>query len=136
MWPSLGMIEVDPRRQSLLCAAADRRDFYHQIAASFQGPYQRFGPRLVCVCPPRTRALKEYLSASKSKALSRELRGDCFAESFVRTIGAPFCFLRTTFWSASMLSLKGTSWGVETATCAHGNFLEKYGLLSEDCRLC
>ena len=32
--PMLGMLEVDPLRQTVLCSATDRKDFYHQLAAS------------------------------------------------------------------------------------------------------
>ena len=31
--PMIGMLEVNPRHQSLFCAAADRKDFYHQFKA-------------------------------------------------------------------------------------------------------
>ena len=32
--PMLGMLEINPRRQTLLCAATDGKDFYHQLAVS------------------------------------------------------------------------------------------------------
>ena len=32
--PMLGMLELDPSRQTLLCSATDRKDFYHQLAVS------------------------------------------------------------------------------------------------------
>ena len=32
--PMLGMLEVNPARQTVYCAAADRKDFYHQLGAS------------------------------------------------------------------------------------------------------
>ena len=43
----LGMLEVNPSAQSVYCAAADRKDFYHQLAASDSKAFSNMlGPAL------------------------------------------------------------------------------------------
>ena len=47
--PMLGMLEVDPDRQSAYCAATDRKDFYHQLRAPDSKSITRSGSSLACL---------------------------------------------------------------------------------------
>ncbi|CAE7469278.1 unnamed protein product [Symbiodinium natans] len=124
--PMLGMLEVDPGRQSVYCAAADRRDFYHQLKAPDRKSVTNvLGPAL----PRRAvehlqafgRLLPCGLSATNPSALQSP-RSLLFEPDHYLV-----CFAAVA---------QGDHLGVEVGTAAHSALLESGGLLADERRLC
>ena len=103
--PMLGMLEVEPFRQTLLCTATDRKDFYHQLAVSqSKAASNALGPALPRTLFESTAAFAAAsLSQGRRAGLTREQRGDCLKE--VPQIHPPLT--RTITWSVSRLLLRG-----------------------------
>ena len=77
--PDLSVVEVDPRRETLLCASTDRKDFYHQFrVSSSKAIANAIGPAVPADQLSSTRAFAE-LAAPNSRYL-REVRGDCLSD--------------------------------------------------------
>ena len=109
----LGMLEVEPFRQTLLSAATDRKDFYHQLAVSqSKAASNALGPALPRTLVATAAFAAASLSQGRRAGLTREQRGDCLKE------------------------VPPNDLGVEVAACAHGNLLEEGGLLDPGSRLC
>ena len=119
--PMLGVLELDPSRQTLLCSATDRKDFYHQIAASrSKAASNALGPALPRSSVESTSAFASMLSDARSRAcVTREQRGDCHHYLV--------CFKAIA---------QGDHLGVEIASSAHGQLLEDGGLLDGGSRIC
>ena len=130
--PMLGMLEVDPARQTVYCAASDRKDFYHQIAA------------------PPAKALSNVLGP----ALPRKVV--CNLSAFGRLLPAPvglgcaggprhrlvppkrgsLLFEPNHYLVCFGAIAQGDHLGVEVGSASHEGLLLSGGLLSEDVRLC
>ncbi|OLP84103.1 hypothetical protein AK812_SmicGene35057 [Symbiodinium microadriaticum] len=130
--PMLGMLEVDPARQTVYCAASDRKDFYHQIAA------------------PPAKALSNVLGP----ALPRKVV--CNLSAFGRLLPSPvglgcaggprhrlvppkrgsLLFEPNHYLVCFGAIAQGDHLGVEVGSASHEGLLLSGGLLSEDVRLC
>ena len=131
--PMIGMLEDNPRHQSLFCAAADRKDFYHQFKApEGKSVTNALGP-----------ALPAHL-VSNLQAFRRPLRRSFHAwPSGTSPSDGPGCstpgsllFDPGHFLVCFGAIAQGDHLGVELGTAAHGAVLEAGGLLLESERLC
>ena len=136
--PMLGMLEVSPSRQTLLCAATDRKDFYHQIAVSrSKATSNALGPALPRAFVESTSAFASLLADAKGCAcMSREQRGDCLKDMPLEPTRGPLLFDKDHYLVCFKAIAQGDHLGVEIATCAHGQLLEEGGLLGEASRIC
>ena len=136
--PMLGMLELDPSRQTLLCSTTDRKDFYHQIAASCsKAASNALGPALPRSVVESTSAFAAMMAEAEGRAcLSREQRGDFLKDSSVDPLRSPLLFEKDHYLVCFKAIAQGDHLGVEVATCAHGQLLEDGGLLGGDTRLC
>ena len=129
--PMLGMLEVEPFRQTLLCAATDRKDFYHQLAVSqSKAASNALGPALPRFLVESTAAFAAAsVSQGRRASLTREQRGDCLKEAPPDPIRGSLLFDKDHYLVCFKAVAQGDHLGVEVATCAHGNLLEEGGLL-------
>ena len=136
--PMLGMLEVDPHRQSLLCSATDRKDFYRQIAASrSKAASNALGPALPRNLVEATSAFSDIsLQARIFAGMSREQRGDFLQESPPDLPRSSLLFDKDHYLVCFKAIAQGDHLGVEIASCAHGQLLEDGGLLHGSSRLC
>ncbi|CAE7527751.1 unnamed protein product [Symbiodinium sp. CCMP2592] len=128
--PMLGMLEVRPHVQSVYCAAADRKDFYHQLRAT--GPKalsNRLGPALPLVAVRDMQAFQHLLP-------SEGPGGACDSAGRRSARRASLLFDPGHYFVCFGAVAQGDHLGVEVGTSAHENVLLAGGLLSEDVRLC
>ena len=123
----LGVLEVDPKKETVCACISDRRDFYHQIAVTVSN---RLWPPLPADQLEKTIAYAKYVAKKGSKRKERIVGGDRFADLFKENepmIDLPtdkemvFCCFGSV--------IQGDHLGVEIATKGHRGLLEEGGLL-------
>ena len=76
--PGLACIEVDPRRETLLCSSTDRKDFYHQfLVTASRARANAVGPAVPAAALASTGAFARF-EVPRSRYL-REVWGDCLS---------------------------------------------------------
>ena len=132
------MLEINPRRQTLLCSATDRKDFYRQLAASrSKTASNALGPALPRPFVEGTAAFANLLAeADRRSCLSREQRGDCLQDAPLVADHGALLFEKDHYLVCFKAIAQGDHLGVEIASCAHGSLLEEGGLLDGSSRLC
>ncbi|CAE7264088.1 unnamed protein product [Symbiodinium sp. CCMP2592] len=127
--PMLGMLEANPGKQSVLCAATDRKDFYHQLQAGEN--------KAVCnaLGPALPRAQVQHLKAFRNllRPPAEWLGGSSFALSGQRP---SLLFDPSHFLICFGAVAQGDHLGVEFGTACHSSVLSAGGLLAEHQRLC
>ncbi|CAE7840815.1 unnamed protein product [Symbiodinium sp. CCMP2592] len=132
--PMLCMLEANPKRQTVCCAATDRKDFYHQIRAhSSRAVANALGPAL-----PRSAVchLGAFSSLLPPCPFGRWARADCFSEEPPGDELDPLLFDADHYLVCFGAIAQGDQLGVEIGTAAHGLLLESGGLLDQSSRLC
>ena len=132
--PMLCMLEADPKRQAIYCAATDRKDFYHQLRA----PPSRAAGNAIGPALPRSVVCKldAFSSLLPPCPLGRETRLDCFSDRPRPDLLDPLLFEADHYLVCFAAVAQGDQLGVEFGTAAHGCLLESGGLLDPSSRLC
>ena len=132
--PMLCMLEADPRRQAIYCAATDRKDFYHQLRT----PPSRAAGNALGPALPRSAVCKldAFSCLLPPCPLGRETRLDCFSEHPRSDLLDPLLFEADHYLVCFAAVAQGDQLGVEFGTAAHGCLLESGGLLDPSTRLC
>ncbi|CAE7712005.1 unnamed protein product [Symbiodinium sp. CCMP2456] len=131
--PMLGMLEADPKYQSVYCAATDRKDFYHQLKISgSRAAANAIGPAL-----PRSSvcSLEAFSSLLPPWPDSRETRADCLLDEPPEDDRDPLLFEAGHYLVCFSSVAQGDQLGVEFGTEAHGSLLESRGLLGPSTRI-
>ena len=128
----LGVLEVDPKKETVCTCISDRRDFYHQIAVSDQrAASNRLWPPLPADQLEKTIAYAKFVANKGSKKRAeRIIGGDRFADLFKEN--EPLIDLPTDkemLFCCFGSVIQGDHLGVEIATKGHRGLLEEGGLL-------
>ncbi len=132
----LGVLEVDPKKESVVTCISDRRDFYHQISVSPQrASSNKLWPPLPLEVLRGTKAHEGYMAQNYAKRKKRErlVEGDRFVEQAVEDV--PLVNLGTSKEMAFCCFgsvIQGDHLGVEIATQGHRGLLEAGGLLAPE----
>ena len=125
------MLEVCPKRQTVLCAAADRKDFYHQIHAPLpKALCNALGPALPLASIKHTKAFAAY-KARRHRVYDEDSWSSGPASEKTSLLFEPDHYL-VCFGAIA----QGDHLGVEIGTAAHSALLEGDGLLAGANRLC
>ena len=129
---------ADPRSHKLCLSVTDRRDFYHQLAATkARAVSNTLGPGVPVELVAETEGHSAFLMASSlAKKKSREARGDHLGSYQWPPSSKPYVVPEAGMvWVAFNSVLQGDHGGVEICTDAHVNLLQSYGLLHDSSRL-
>ncbi|CAE7635021.1 unnamed protein product, partial [Symbiodinium necroappetens] len=130
--PMLGMLEVDPARQTVYCAASDRKDFYHQIAAPPAKALSNvLGPALPRESVCNLAAFGHVLPSLSGLGCAGGPRHRLAPPKRGSLLFEPNHYL-VCFGAIA----QGDHLGVEVGSASHEGLLLSGGLLSEDVRLC
>ena len=129
----LGVLEADPRKETLVACISDRRDFYHQIAVSpSRSTSNKLWPPLPLKALEGTKAYSQYIEnrPRKKKKAGRLEAGDQF-KNYTKgeTAMADFDNSEELVFGCFASVIQGDHLGVEIATQGHRGLLLSGGLL-------
>ena len=137
--PDMMDLHVRLPHEKVVIIISDRKDYYHQLwVSSARASTNAVGPSLHKDMLKDTSAYSSYiLSSAMARRTKREFRGDNL-HSFPLHPGE--CQVSEQLpddhlWVCFRSILQGDHAGVEIATSAHEQWLQRFGLLSEDSRL-
>ena len=132
--PDIQDLHADPRFQKLCLSVTDRRDFYHQLAATeSRARSNTVGPQVPLCLLKDTKAYGAFLLLQAKKGGHRAEVGD-HLNPLQSTTGL-LIPEDDNVWVAFKSIFQGDHAGVEICTDAHVNLLQSAGLLSEENRL-
>ena len=131
-------IVANPKTHKLCLSVTDRRDFYHQLAATRSRAISNtVGPGVPWSMVAETKGYENFLMrTSMVRKQAREAKGD-----FLGTYSWPPTARDYTYpedgqvWVSFASVLQGDHGGVEICTDAHVNLLQSYGLLDRSTRM-
>eukprot|EP00435_Cladocopium_sp_Y103_P063603 s567_g25.t1 len=137
--PDIMDLQVSLPSEKVVVVITDRKDYYHQLwATPARASTNAVGPPIHRDLVLDTSAYSAYiLQAAMSKRSGREARGDDLHSFAVHPgeCATPECLPKDHLWVCFGSVLQGDHAGVEIATAAHEQWLQNYGLLSEESRL-
>ena len=130
--PMIGMLEVNPKTQTVHCAATDRKDFYHQIGVpDSKCLTNALGPALPAEAVRHTSAFRRLIGGHSFGTSSLMPGSFCSERS-----GGTLLFDPNHYLVCFGAIAQGDHLGVELGTAAHSAVLEEGGLLPDETRLC
>ena len=129
--PDFSQIFINPKTHRLAISVSDRKDYYHQLSASYRRAVSNtLGPAVPCDLISDTKAFGIFLLSSAKKKYNRYEVGDLLGMHEVVRKKVPE-EVHVSFRSI----LQGDHAGVEFATSAHEGLLKISGCLPEETRM-
>ena len=132
--PDIQDLQANPRFQKLCLSVTDRRDFYHQLAATeSRARSNTVGPGVPLSLLKDTKAYGAFLLLQAKRGKHRVETGDFLnSPAGIHGLLVPEA---DNVWVAFKSIFQGDHAGVEICTDAHVNLLQGAGLLAEESRL-